>query len=54
VGYFYNFSRRTTLVAVYTQTKNNVTGLGNLGANTLAIAADQDPRGFSIGLRHTF
>jgi predicted porin len=54
VGYFYNFSRRTTLVAVYSQTKNNVTGLGNLGANALAIAADQDPRGFAFGLRHTF
>ncbi len=54
VGYFYNFSRRTSLIAVYTQTKNNVAGLGNFGANTLAIAADQDPRGFAVGFRHTF
>jgi predicted porin len=54
LGYFYNFSRRTSLIAVYTQTKNNTTGLGNFGANTLAIAADQDPRGFAVGLRHTF
>jgi predicted porin len=54
VGYFYNFSRRTSLIAIYTQTKNNVAGLGNFGANNLAIAADQDPRGFSIGMRHTF
>jgi predicted porin len=53
-GYFYNFTRRTSLVAVYTQTKNNRFGLGNFGANALAISADQDPRGFGIGLRHTF
>jgi hypothetical protein len=42
------------LIAIYTQTKNNVAGLGNFGANNLAIAAGQDPRGFSIGMRHTF
>ncbi len=54
VGYFYNFSRRTSFIAVYTQTKNNVAGLGNFGANTLAIVADQDPRGFAVGFRHTF
>ncbi|AMS33295.1 hypothetical protein AEM42_14505 [Betaproteobacteria bacterium UKL13-2] len=54
LGYYYNFSRRTSLVAVYTQTKNNTAGLGNFGANTLTIGADQDPRGFAIGLRHTF
>ncbi len=54
VGYFYNFSRRTSLIAVYNQTKNNSFGLGNFGANTLTIAADQDPRGFAVGFRHTF
>jgi predicted porin len=54
LGYYYNFSRRTSLIAVYTQTKNNTAGLGNFGANTLTIAANQDPRGFAIGLRHTF
>ena len=57
VGYFYNFSRRTSLIAVYNQTKNNSFGLGNFGnyaPNTLAIAADQDPRGFAVGVRHTF
>ncbi len=54
IAHLYNFSRRTTLFTIYTMTKNNVTGLGNFGANTLGISADQDPRGFSIGMRHTF
>jgi predicted porin len=59
VGYFYNFSRRTSLITVYTQNKNNVAGLSNFGQNPLnsgnaIIAGDQDPRGFAIGFRHTF
>lgn len=54
IGYFYNFSRRTSFIAVYSHTKNNVAGLGNLGANTLSIAAGQDPRGLAAGFRHTF
>lgn len=54
LAHLYNFSRRTTLFTMYTMTKNNVAGLGNFGANNLAISPDQDPRGFSIGIRHTF
>ena len=54
VGYFYKFSRRTTLVALYAVVKNNAFGLGNFGANDLNSAVGQDPRGFAIGLRHTF
>jgi predicted porin len=54
LGYYYNFSRRTSFIAVYTQTKNNAAGLGGFGQNTLTIAADQDPRGFAAGFRHTF
>ena len=54
VGYFYRFSRRTTLVALYAVVKNNAFGQGNFGATDLAIAAGQDPRGFAIGIRHTF
>jgi len=54
LGYYYNFSRRTSLIAVYSQTNNNRAGLGNFGANVLPIAADQDPRGFAFGFRHTF
>jgi predicted porin len=54
IGYFYKFSRRTTLVALYAIVKNNTFGQGNFGANDLTIAAGQDPRGFAIGIRHTF
>ncbi len=54
VGYFYNFSKRTSFLGQYAQIKNNTAGLCNFGANTLAIAADQDPQGFTIGLRHLF
>ena len=53
-GYKYLFSKRTTFVAQYVIVKNNATGLCNFGANTLAIAADQDPRGFSVGFKHLF
>ena len=53
VGYFYRASRRTTMVVLYSMTKNNRFGLGDFGANDLAIVADQDPRGFAIGMRHT-
>jgi predicted porin len=54
IGYFYNFSRRTTFISTLTQVKNNVAGFGNFGNNALAISADQDPKGFALGLRHTF
>ena len=54
VGYFYRFSRRTSFIGLYSVTKNNRFGLGNFGANDLSISADQDPRGFAVGLRHTF
>lgn len=64
IGYFYNFSRRTSFISTYTQIKNNVAGLGNFGANPFGggstsnpqptLAADQDPRGLAFGLRHTF
>lgn len=54
VGYFYRFSRRTTLVALYAMVKNNTFGRGNFGAGDLAIAPGQDSRGFAVGVRHTF
>ena len=54
VGYFYNFTRRTSFLTQYTQVKNNTAATCNFGANTLSITADQDPKGFAIGLRHTF
>jgi predicted porin len=55
VGWYYNFTRRTTLTTVYTQVKNNQNGLSNLGSNPLAgLGAGQDPKGFGVGIRHTF
>jgi predicted porin len=54
IGYFYNFTRRTTFVTHYTQVKNNAAATCNFGANALAITADNDPKGFAVGFRHTF
>jgi predicted porin len=56
VGYDYNFSKRTTFMMRYADIKNN--SVANLsqaafGFNT-APAADQDPKGFGAGFRHTF
>jgi predicted porin len=55
-GYQYNFTRRTFALAQYTQVKNNSEGLGNIGSggDALPISKDQDPKGFSFGLRHLF
>ncbi len=62
LGYYYNFSKRTTFVAVYSKITNgstaNYTFNGNNGTlisgATSSVAADQDPKGFGIGLRHLF
>jgi predicted porin len=54
VGWQYNFSRRTFFLAQYTKTTNNDAALCNFGANTLTIAAGQDPQGVSLGIRHVF
>lgn len=61
VGYNYNFSKRTTFMARYADVKNNAAGVQNLngsqlpaGAAAAGITADADPKGFGVGLRHTF
>lgn len=54
VGYQYNFTRRTFFLAQYSDIDNNATASCNFGANRLTITAGQDPRGFSLGLRHVF
>jgi predicted porin len=54
LGYFYNFSRRTSFIGQYAQIKNEVTGQCDFGGDRLGVGADQDPRGFSVGLRHVF
>jgi predicted porin len=54
VGWQYNFSKRTFFLAQYVKIDNNTNGTCNFGANTLTIAAGQDPKGVSLGLRHIF
>jgi len=55
LGYFYNFSRRTSFLGQYTKVNNNTAGRCNFGANALTLnGPDQDPTGFAVGLRHTF
>lgn len=54
VGYRYHFSRRTFFMAEVSRVTNKVGNLCNFGVSPLTIAADQDPRGVSAGLRHTF
>lgn len=52
-GYQYNFSRRTFFLAQYVDVDNNGLGTCNLGT-TVGIVPGQDPRGWSVGLRHIF
>lgn len=53
-GYHYYFSRRTRGSIQYAKTDNN--SAANCGNNMspAAVAAGQDPQGFSVGLRHVF
>ncbi len=54
LGYKYNFSRRTSLIAHYVDVKNNSTASCNFGSNRLGISAGQDPKGFAVGFLHVF
>lgn len=55
VGYNYNFSKRTTFNARYASLKNNAASAAAMDASGLpGFAAGNDPKGFGVGLRHTF
>ena len=55
LGYRYDFSRRTSFMANYTKVDNETGNLCNFGQSALAgVAAAQDPKGVSLGVRHTF
>ncbi|MGZ5038000.1 MAG: porin [Usitatibacter sp.] len=54
IGYQYDFSRRTFLLAQYVRVNNNATATCNFGFNTIAIAPGQEPVGYSLGVRHIF
>jgi predicted porin len=53
-GYHYYFSRRTRASVQYAKTDNNAAGTCGANMSPGAVAAGQDPQGFSVGMRHTF
>lgn len=57
IAYTQPLSKRTNVYASYGQTRNNSTGNFGLRASDLTIApvvAGDDPKAFSVGLRHMF
>jgi predicted porin len=61
LGYEHSLSKRTILKAVYSKISNDRNafydyGVGNVNANTAAAlaAAGADPKGFQVGIRHSF
>ena len=55
LGYEHDLSKRTLFKAIYSEIRNNRAanydfGIGSIGG----VAAGADPRGFAVGLRHTF
>lgn len=54
LGYQYAFSKRSNLYLVYANIKNESGAANNFGQNDLNISNGQDPRGFGIGMRHSF
>ena len=56
LGYQYNFTKRTFLLAQYSEIDNNDLGRCNFGSGRINAsgAGEFDPSGFSVGLRHVF
>ena len=58
IGYYYNFSKRTTFVAAYSSVVNNYVSsfsFNGTGTATAVVAGPgNDPKGFGFGLRHLF
>ena len=60
LGADYNFSKRTSVYALYTQVRNDSNATYSLAGGATGIASvtaadiGQDPRGFSLGMRHSF
>ena len=58
IGYYYNFSKRTTFVAVYSTVVNNFVSqfsFNGTGTATAVVSGPgNDPKGFGVGLRHLF
>ena len=55
VGWDYKFSKRSTFMMRYANIKNNSTSNRGQAAYDLpTLANDQDPKGFGMGIRHTY
>ena len=59
IGYYYNFSKRTTFVADYASIVNNFVSqytFNGTGTRTFGgvVGKGNDPKGFGLGLRHLF
>lgn len=56
LGYQYNFTKRTFMLAQYSEIDNNDLGRCNFGSGRINAsgAGEFDPSGFSVGLRHVF
>lgn len=54
LGYQYNFSRRTFVIASYVKVDNNNASACNFGANRLTASRSQDVQGAFMGVRHVF
>ncbi|MBX3673426.1 MAG: porin [Burkholderiales bacterium] len=53
VGYFYNWSKRSQLVATYVKVDNNAAGVCKFGSNDVG-GAGADREGFGVGIKHVF
>ena len=53
VGYFYNWSKRSQLVATYVKVDNNEAGVCKFGSNDVG-GAGAGGEGFGIGIKHVF
>jgi predicted porin len=55
VGYFYNWSKRSQFVALYTKVDNNEVGKCRFGTGVLGASGNgNDQEGFAVGIKHVF
>lgn len=55
IGYNYSFSKRSAFLLRYASLRNNAASSAALSKSDLpTFAVDNDPKGFGVGLRHTF
>jgi predicted porin len=54
LGVKYALSGRTTAYGLYSQVKNNNAGNNDFGLNGITPATGGDPKGFGVGIKHTF